>query len=254
NWFPDAYADYNGPYDAETNIDFSHYSLQGEVFNYRLIGIPQDTLNRTVYQDYVRQEFVNIGAQDYILVYFSGPQPGGYLGDWANYTRNYPAGDYYVYVRAAGNPGTTNIMYLDRVVRGIGTTNQALNLIGYFPDPGLGYNNYQWVPFTDGGYSEPVPIRFGGVETLRLTTEGNVNCNFFMLVPANGIRLTASHLGANTVLSFPTQTGANYRVFYRTNLTSGNWTLLTTVLGNGAPQQVSDPATASSRFYQVVSP
>ena len=75
-----------------------------------------------------------------------------------------------------------------------------------------------------------------------------------MLVPATGITLQATSSAGNTVLSFPSQAGVNYRVFYRTDLTAGNWTLLTTVLGNGAVKSVSDPATGSSRFYKVTAP
>jgi hypothetical protein len=45
-----------------------------------------------------------------------------------------------------------------------------------------------------------------------------------------------------------------YRVFYRTNLTAGNWTLLITVVGSGAVTPVSDPGTGTSRFYKVTAP
>jgi hypothetical protein len=56
------------------------------------------------------------------------------------------------------------------------------------------------------------------------------------------------------VLSFPGQAGVNYRVFYRTNLTAGNWTILTNVLGSGAISSVSDSRTGASRFYKVTAP
>jgi hypothetical protein len=75
-----------------------------------------------------------------------------------------------------------------------------------------------------------------------------------MLVPASSITLAARASAGNTVLSFPSQTGVAYRVFYRTNLTAGNWTLLTSVLGNGAVKSVSDPSTGTSRFYRVTAP
>jgi hypothetical protein len=99
-----------------------------------------------------------------------------------------------------------------------------------------------------------VVLNLNGLATLRLTTGGSCNPNFFMLVPAGGIRMTAARAGTNAVLSFPTQAGANYRLFYKTNLTIGNWTLLTNVLGNGAVKSVSDPLSNGRRFYKVVAP
>ena len=88
----------------------------------------------------------------------------------------------------------------------------------------------------------------------RLATDGNCNPNFFMLVPAGGITLTATQSAGQIALSFPTQAGASYRVFYRTDLSSGNWTLLTTVLGNGAVKSVNDPVAGTNRFYKVTAP
>jgi hypothetical protein len=107
---------------------------------------------------------------------------------------------------------------------------------------------------TDDGLAAPAVVKLNGVATLRLTTAGNCNPNYFMLVPAAGITLTAARSGGNLVLSFPTQTGVNYRVFYRSALTTGNWSLLTTVPGNGAVKSVTDPTTASPRFYKVTVP
>ena len=100
----------------------------------------------------------------------------------------------------------------------------------------------------------PVAIKLNGQTTLRITTAGSCNPNYFMLVPATGISLTASRSGNNIVISFPTQNGANYRVFYRTDLNAGNWVLLTSVLGNGSVKSVSDPVAATRRFYKVAAP
>jgi hypothetical protein len=56
--------------------------------------------------------------------------------------------------------------------------------------------------------------------------------------------------------SFPSQAGVNYRVFYRTNLTAGSWTLLASVLGTGGVKSVNDPigGTGAVRFYKVSAP
>ena len=245
-WFPDAYADFYGPYPAVTNIDFQHITLADEVFQYRALGIPQDFLGT---HDWLRSNFGFCGAQDLVLVFFAGT-------DWANYTRAYPAGNFYAYIRSSGDGPFS--MYLDQIVSGAGTVNQVTRRLGTFGGFGQSpvYNTFDWVPLTDGGLGEPPSVvKLNGVTTLRLTTTGNCNPNFFMLVPVAGITLTAAHSGGNVVLSFPSQAGVNYRVFSRTNLITGNWTLLTTVLGNGSVKSVSDPTTGSpQRFYKVTAP
>jgi hypothetical protein len=106
---------------------------------------------------------------------------------------------------------------------------------------------------TDDGLAAPVVVKLGGVGTLRLSS-GTFNPNYFMFVPAGGISLKASRSGSNTLVSFPTQPGVVYRVFYRTDLKTGSWSLLTTVLGDGTTKSASDPANAAQRFYKVVSP
>ena len=242
NWVPDAYADYNGPYPATTNIDFQHISLADEVFNYRAVGIPQDLLAK---HDWVRSSFKDALASDYVLVFFAGT-------DWANYTREYPAGSFYAYIRSSGDGPFS--MYLDQVVSGAGTVNQVTKRLGHFGGVGKDYITFAWVPLTDNGLAAPAVVKLNSVTTLRLTTDGNCNPNYFMLVSASGITLTARASAGNIVLSFPSQTGLAYRVFYRTNLTAGNWTLLSTVAGTGTVNSVSDPSTGTSRFYRVTAP
>ncbi len=75
-----------------------------------------------------------------------------------------------------------------------------------------------------------------------------------MLVPASGITLTAGRSGNDGVIAFPTQPGVSYRVFYRVALSTGNWSLLTAVLGGGTVKPVSDTSTEAQRFYRVVAP
>jgi hypothetical protein len=242
NWVPDAYADYNGPFPAVTNIDFQHTSLDGEVFSYRTGGIPQDGLNG---DDYLRSVFVDNGAIDYVLVFFAG-------GDWANYTRNYPTGNYYAYMRTSGSGPFT--MYLDQVVSGAGTTSQTTRRLGTWSAVGLNYTTFNWVPLTDAGLVAPVLVKLNGVSTLRITTAGDCNPNFVMFVPTSGITVSATRSAGTIAISFPTQAGANYRVFYRTSLSSGNWVLLATVIGNGGVQQVTDSTAGGTRYYEVVAP
>jgi hypothetical protein len=63
--------------------------------------------------------------------------------------------------------------------------------------------------------------------------------------------ITASLSGGAIHLSFPTGSGHNYTVQYKTNLTDAVWQTLTTVSGNGSAQVVTDPAGQKSRFYRL---
>jgi hypothetical protein len=238
NWFPEGYLGLG----ATNNIDFQHtpVSPPDEEFDYRTAGIPEDLTH-----DSLRAAFINFGAFDWDLTWFGN-------GDWANYTRVYPTGIFYVYGRFSGL-GIYS-MDLDQVIDGAGTLNQVKKRLGRWGHTGLGYSVYDWVPLTDDGLAAPVVVKLNGLGTLRMTTAGGNNPNFFMLVPASGIILTAARSGNNVLVSFPTQSGAIYRVFYRNNLTTGNWTLLNTMLGDGGAKSVSDSVTATGRFYKVVTP
>ncbi len=237
DWYPNAYEGY----DATTNIDFQHSIILGEQYPYRPNGIPQEKG-----YDYLTPIFVSNGAIDYDLGWF-GP------GDWANYTRAYPAANFFVYMRSAGLG--SNSMYLEQVVSGAGTTNQLAKKLGDWDSVGINDVTHAWVPLTEEGSAAPVAVSLSGVETLRITTTtGDCYPNYFMLVPTSGIKLGAARQGANAVISFATQAGVVYRVFYRNDLTSGNWDLLTSVLGNGAVEPVSIPVTSSAQFFKVVAP
>jgi hypothetical protein len=76
-----------------------------------------------------------------------------------------------------------------------------------------------------------------------------------MLVPTSAITASATRSGSNINISFPTQSGWGYRVFYRTNLTTGSWMLLNSAVGNGSVVSVTDTGPGDSqRFYKVTSP
>jgi hypothetical protein len=243
-WTPDCYAGFT----SVSNIDFQHTPVNGEPtdgseYQYRLNGIPQELTD-----DYQREIFVEDFAYDYMLYWYGAT-------DWQNYTRVYPTGSYYAYARTSGDGPFS--MDLAQVVSGAGTTNQVTKSLGQWSAVGAGITVNAWVPLTDNGLVAPVAVNVGGTNTLRVSTPtGDCYPNFFMLVPASGVKLSAALAGGNVQVSFPTQTGSNYRVFYRTSLTTGNWTLLNSVLGNGSVMSVSDSGTATNnvRFYEVTSP
>jgi hypothetical protein len=243
DWYPNAYGWCCLFVDSIANIDFQHTTEAGELFPYRNTGIPQSLVQN--YPVEQRQKFVNLGDPDFQLDWFG-------IGDWANYTDVYPTGSFYVYVRSAGVLGDPFTMDLDQVVSGAGTTSQVTQRLGQFSAVGINQQTYAWVPLTDAGLVAPVIVKLGGVSTLRIsTTTGLCYPNYFMLVPASGITPSAARSGSNVSISFPTQFDAIYKVFYRADLTAGNWILLTSVLGDGTVKSVSDPTTGSQRFYKV---
>ncbi len=242
DWYPNSY--WTLP--ATTNIDFQHTILgceQGLYYpaTYRPDGIPQQQGH-----DYLTPVFVSYGGVEYDLGCF-GP------GDWANYTLDYPTGNFFVYMRTAGF-GVFS-MNLEQVVSGAGTTDQVVKQLGDWGAVGVNDVTYSWVPLTDGGLAAPVVVSLNGVETLRITTTtGNCYPNYFMLVPASGISLSAARSGTNAVISFPSQAGVVYSVFSRAALASGNWNFVTNVPGTGGVVPVSIPASTAAQFYEVLAP
>ena len=87
-----------------------------------------------------------------------------------------------------------------------------------------------------------------------MTGDYNENVNYFELVQvAQSVSLTASVSGTNVLLSFPTQGGASYTVYYKNNLTDLTWTQLgSPVTGNGSIMSVTDALNGSQRFYRLL--
>jgi hypothetical protein len=96
-------------------------------------------------------------------------------------------------------------------------------------------------------------VTLNGVETLRATSAGNINANFFMLVPVQGISLKAVIAGGNVGISFPTTVGFGYSVWEQATL-GGAWTLVQSIGGDGTVKTVSIPATGNQGFLKVTSP
>ena len=120
--------------------------------------------------------------QDYDVGFTAG-------GQWANYTRHYPAGIYNIYVRAAdGGNASSDAGTFSLVTSGYGTTSQTLSQIGHFNVPATGnWQKYTWCPLLNAAGS---PARFIGSntipETIRMAfVNAGCNLNCYMLVPAN---------------------------------------------------------------------
>jgi hypothetical protein len=141
---------------------------------------PGDTAGTEVNGDSPpRLAYIGTGFADYDVGWYD-------TGDWNNYTRTIPNGQYNVVFRAAngttGNGGVT----LSRVTSGVGTTSQTTTNLGTFTVPATGgWQAYTWVPLRDAGGNLVKLVGTGTQQTLRATSGGANNANFYMLIPAN---------------------------------------------------------------------
>lgn len=169
---------------------------------------------------------------------------------WINYTRTFPAGNYYVYARLSAG-GTSNITFqCAQVTSGAGTATQTTNVLGYFQAVGNSFASYQYAPLMNTNTGQHVLVSSGGVQTLQVTGDGFERVNFFMLVPPSAVSIVSAISGTNVSLTFPTQSGFKYVVSYKNNLTDPAWTPLgAAVNGNGLVQTVTDTLGQGHRFY-----
>ncbi len=111
-----------------------------------------------------------------------------FSGNWANYTRTFPAGVYNIYVRVSRGDGgsVANAGSISQVTSGADSTDQTTSLLGTFMAPGTGgWQHYVWVPVRNVA-NNLVRFTGGGVKTLRYTVTGgghNVGC--VLLMPAD---------------------------------------------------------------------
>ena len=120
----------------------------------------------------------HLGKQDYDVGYNNG-------GNWGNYTRHYPAGTYFVYMRGASTGTQTRNADLG-VVGGDDVLTGTSGTIA-FKVPLTGGNQiYAFAPLLDGAGKLVTFTSDGSASTLRVTTDqGSYNANFYMLMPTN---------------------------------------------------------------------
>jgi hypothetical protein len=142
---------------------------------------PSDTMATEPTSDLLRPKYViadqtDPTIQDYDVGWFDG-------GEWLTFTRTYPTGTFNVWARMSSPSSST--LTLSQVTNGWGTISQSTVDLGTFSLlNGQGWGTYNWVPMTDPS-GNLVQVTMGGTNTLRVTTAGNNNAQFFMIVPAN---------------------------------------------------------------------
>lgn len=119
------------------------------------------------------------------------PQPYdiGYYnsGNWLNYTRNFPAGQYNIFVRAADGStgGALGNIGLSIVTNNWGQGGQGTTNLGTFTIPVTGgWQTYTWAPLRDSA-GNLVKFTGGTTNTIKATSAGSQNVFFYALFPAN---------------------------------------------------------------------
>jgi hypothetical protein len=201
-------------------------------------------LSTEVTADILRSQYVAAGTNDYDVGYTA-------LGQWANYTRHYPAGAYNVYMRIASPSGQANAVSLSQVTSGVGTATQVTNHLGTFNAPATGgYQAWTFTPLVDAG-GNPVTVNMtGGKMTFQAyQNSGGYNMNYFILVPLSGTPtgpLMTAGYGADHQHLVISWSPAGNNLYSSPTLGAGaSWTLL----GTNNPATV--PIAGTAQFFYV---
>jgi hypothetical protein len=216
---------------------------------------PLDYISAEVTSDTLRPKYQNAQLTndnpyivDYDVNYWA-------TNGWINYTRTFPTGNFYLVARLSAGNGAFNLQ-CTQVTNGAGTASQMTNYLGSFKGSGTSFATWQDVYLTDAATNKII-LPFGGVETLQFIGDYNEDVNYFELVPLTPLSpvITVSVNGSNIQLSFLTQIGFSYTMYYKNNLTDPSWTQLgSPVPGNGAIESVIDSnilLSQNHRFYRL---
>jgi len=139
-------------------------------------------------------EFVDVPESQYLRVQYLGTgnvnrdYDVGYTdgGDFGNYTRNYPAGTYNIYVRASGGNGVQAESADISVVGGNASITSDGSSPYKFGVKGRGWQSFDFMPVTDSAGNLAQVTFDGNPATLQvMQVSASDNMNFFMLLPLN---------------------------------------------------------------------
>jgi hypothetical protein len=153
--------------------DTGDYRVMGDtVSNFKTQTPPSADVNR---QKFIDAAVNDPGVVDHVVGNWA-------TAEWQNYTKTFPAGLYNIYGRVSSSAPSTII--LAHVTSGQGTSSQTLTNLGSFNINTGGNGVYAYVPLQDN-LGNLVAVNLTGQNTLRATSGGGANANFYMLVPAN---------------------------------------------------------------------
>jgi hypothetical protein len=103
-------------------------------------------------------------------------------GEWQNYTKTFPSGNYNVYARVSA--GVSSVITLAQVTSGATTSIQTTTNLGTFSFTDTSFGLFKWVPLLSS-QGTLATVNLAGQNTVRATTGGGGNLDFLMFVPAN---------------------------------------------------------------------
>ncbi len=195
--------------------------------------------------DQQRLAYIGTGFTDYDVGWNDS-------GNWGNYTRTYPAGAYNIYMRAANGSTGAGGATLSDVTSGVGTTNQTVVALGSFAVPPTGgWQNYVWSPMRDTG-GNLVKFTGGSKHTLRVTSGGGYNANFYALFPANTNLPVLAGVYPDGTTIFQSTNALNFSVLSSAGVSTNsivvtvNGTIVTNVIITGSINQFRKPIPISA--------
>ncbi len=188
---PNADASY---YDRTGEIEIDYHDTEGGPVgenDYRVddfVGLrsgSQEIEPGPLLRDAPRARHTETGARDYEVFHTEA-------GEWMNYTRTFPDGDYHVYLRAASQ--ASQDLLLDRVTSDATRPNQTTEPVGRFALANqVSRFTWRFTPLTDNE-GEPLTVPLSGETTLRLTMGGEESAfefrrvlalNYLLFVPVS---------------------------------------------------------------------
>jgi hypothetical protein len=171
-------------------------------------------------------------------------------GQWYDYTRTFPPGNYTVYAALSHGDAVASASRvratLQQVTAGVTTTNQTVVQLGTFEGPATGgWGLNRLVPLMNGAV--PASVSLSGVQTIRFTTDSG-DYDFFAFVPGGAAapRFDPPTLSGATVTIAWTGAGVLQEA---SNLTghASDWT---DVVNPTNPFPVT-PGASTQKFYRL---
>jgi hypothetical protein len=173
---------------------------------------PEDHVRMQHTLDLPRQKYIDAGGAAALVFDYDVADIA--TGEWLNYTRNFPAGNYEVYLREALVNGALAKAELQEVTSDPASGNQSTRTVGTFILPTTGYQ-YRNIPLTDAAGQNKSVLNLSGKKTYRIfqvdgdPADGGIFQNYLVFVPttASGTqRATISSLSPANGTSIETLT------------------------------------------------